>query len=361
MAKFPLMPLLQIHPSESVRQDLIALGEVMLRLDPGESRIREATSFDVWEGGGEYNVAKSLSTCFGHRTALVSSLVDNEVGRLIEGLIRRGGVDLSHLRWLPFDGLGRTARNGVNFTERGYGLRGALGVSDRGHTATSLMKPGDHDWDAIFAGGGARWFHTGGVFASLGEGTSEILMEAMQSARRHGVIVSYDLNYRASLWKDRGGKESADALNRRILPQVDVLFGIDGLNSAVQPGGDLNPLEKRLVSLSSEFPNLRVIATPLRRVLSASLNDWGGALYAQDHLYVSRVYPSMGILDRIGGGDSFASGVIHGLMEGHHLQEIVEIGTAHGALAMTTPGDTSMASLDQVMAMVRGDGFAVNR
>src|SRR5215813_3870646 len=191
---------MKIRAKEGCCWDLVSLGEVMLRLDPGDVRVNTARQFRVWEGGGEYNVARGLRRTFGMKTAVVTALADNPVGRLVEDLMLQGGVNLDHLIWVKYDGVGRRARNGLNFTERGFGVRAAAGCSDRGHTAVSQLKPGDVDWDALFAGG-VRWFHTGGIFAALSESTPAVAREAMQAARRHGVIVSYDLNYRPSLWK----------------------------------------------------------------------------------------------------------------------------------------------------------------
>ena len=219
------MSLLEIRSADSCRWDLVALGEVMLRLDPGEGRVATARSFRASEGGGEYNVARGLRRCFGLRTALVSAFADNAVGHLLEDLVLQGGVDQSHVRWTPFDGIGRAVRNGLNFTERGFGVRSAAGCSDRGNTAVSQMRTGDVDWEAIFAGEGARWFHCGGIFAALGETTAEVALEAMTAARRSGTIVSYDLNYRPSLWKAIGGRERAREVNRAVAPFVDVMLG----------------------------------------------------------------------------------------------------------------------------------------
>src|ERR1041384_674645 len=192
---------LQIKSSESCRWDLVSLGEVMLRLDPGDGRVATTRSFQVWEGGGEYNVARGLKKCFGMETAVVTALADNPVGRLVQDLIYQGGVDQSHIRWVKYDGVGRTVRNGLNFTERGFGLRAALGCSDRGHTAVSQLRPGDIDWSEIFERQGARWFPTGGIFCALSETTPLVAKEAMQAARRNGTMISYALNYRESLWK----------------------------------------------------------------------------------------------------------------------------------------------------------------
>ena len=207
------MAVISIKPAGSCRYDLISLGEIMLRFDPGEGRIHTTRSFRVWEGGGEYNVARGLRRCFGMRTAVVTALADNAVGRLVEDFILQGGVDTSFIKWAPFDGIGRTVRNGLNFTERGHGIRGALGVSDRGNTAVSQLKKGDIDWENIFGQHGVRWLHTGGIFAALSETTPEVIEEAMQVAKKHGTIISYDLNYRPSLWQSIGGKEKAREVN----------------------------------------------------------------------------------------------------------------------------------------------------
>jgi 2-dehydro-3-deoxygluconokinase len=350
-----------LRPASECRFDEVSLGEVMLRLDPGEGRIRTARSFTVWEGGGEYNVARGLSRCFGLRTALLSAFAENEVGRLIEGLVLQGGVDVSLVKWVESDAIGRNVRNGLNFTERGFGVRGALGVSDRGHTAASQIKPDDFDWDAIFGRLGARWLHTGGVFAALSDSTAETTLAAIAAARRHGTAVSYDLNYRPSLWKDRGGKEKADELNRRIIGTVDVLIGVDGVEGDVaMTGAGLDRMKARMEELASANPNLKVIASTLRRVKSAGINDWGALCLTGGKFYQSRPYPDLAILDRIGGGDSFASGLIYGLLSGDP-QEAIDLGAAHGALAMTTPGDTSMASLAEVKKLARGGGARVDR
>src|SRR3989442_11529429 len=181
---------LEIKPKENCRWDLVSLGEVMLRLDPGDGRVATTRSFQVWEGGGEYNVARGLKRCFGMDTAIVTALADNPVGRLVQDLIYQGGVDQTHVRWVEYDGVGRVARNGLNFTERGFGVRAALGSYDRGNTAVSQLKPGDIDWDQIFGKHGGRWFHTGGIFCGLSSRTPEVAREAVQAARRHGAIVS---------------------------------------------------------------------------------------------------------------------------------------------------------------------------
>jgi 2-dehydro-3-deoxygluconokinase len=350
----------------------VSLGEVMLRLDPGDRRIRTTRSFDVWEGGGEYNVARGLRKCFGLRTAVVTALADNEVGRLVEDLINQGGVDTSFIRWVPYDGLGRTVRNGLNFTERGFGVRGAVGVSDRGHTAASQLRAGDVDWDHLFGELGARWLHTGGIYAALSETAPDVVEAAMRAAKQHGTIVSFDLNYRPSLWKEFGGQARAQEVNRRLAPYVDVMIGNEedftaSLGFEVpDTDASLRSVEadnfKAMMSaVSEEFPNLSVIATTLRTVRSASVNDWAAVAWAEGTAHESVLRPALEIFDRVGGGDSFASGLIYALIQGRDLQQAVEYGAAHGALAMTTPGDTSMASLKEVEALVAGGTARVQR
>jgi 2-dehydro-3-deoxygluconokinase len=368
------MTLLLGAPSDRDRAyDLVALGEVMLRLDPGTGRIRTARSFDVWEGGGEYNVARGLSRCFGLHTSVVTALCDNEVGRLLEGLILAGGVDASQIRWVPDDGTGRVARNGLNFTERGFGVRGARGVSDRAHTAVAALRPEDVDWDHLFEVAGVRWLHTGGVFAGLSPTTPEVIVAAMESARRHGTAISYDLNYRPSLWATTGGSARAQEVNRRLAPMVDVMIGNEedfsvALGYAV-PGAsaDLSDFAvegfaEMVETVVADHPQLAVVATTLRRVRSATLNDWGAIAWSRSSgLLRATQRDGLEIFDRVGGGDSFASGLIYGLITGADLATALELGAAHGALAMTTPGDTSMATLQEVVALASGGTARVQR
>jgi 2-dehydro-3-deoxygluconokinase len=361
----------KIKDAAGCRYDLVSLGEVMLRLDPGEGRVSTARSFQVWEGGGEYNVARGLRRCFGLRTAIVTALVDNPVGRLVEDLMLQGGCDLSWLQWIADDGVGRTARNGLNFTERGFGVRAAMGCSDRGHTAVSQLKPGDVDWERLFAGG-VRWFHTGGIFAALSATTPLVAREAMEAARRHGVIVSYDLNYRPSLWKGIGGAEKARAVNRDLVTLADVLFGNEE-DFSVALGFDIEGVDEHHATLPAdafkqmigrvcaELPALQVVATTLRVARTATRNDWGAVAWSDGEFYEATPRPDLEILDRVGGGDSFASGLIYGLLAGHGPAWAVECGAAHGALAMTTPGDTSMAILAEVERVMKGGTARVSR
>jgi 2-dehydro-3-deoxygluconokinase len=364
--------LLELKPSTNCRYDLLALGEVMLRLDPGEGRVRSTRHFTVWEGGGEYNVARGLRRCFGLRTGICTACADNDVGRLLEDCILQGGVDGALILWRPYDGVGRAVRNGLNFTERGFGVRGAVGIPDRGHTAASQLRPGDFNWEQIFGEQGVRWFHTGGIFAALSDTTAELVEEAVLAARQHGTIVSYDLNYRPSLWKAIGGQKRAQQVNRRIAKAVDVMIGNEEdftacLGFQVE-GVDENLSEinvssfKRMIETAVvEFPNFKVTATTLRAVKSASLNDWGAICWAGGTFYEAPYRKNLEVLDRVGGGDSFASGLIYGFLQFGDPQRAVEYGAAHGALAMTTPGDTSMASLVEVEKLVKGGGARVQR
>ncbi len=364
---------MDLRPADDCRYDAVSLGEVMLRLDPGEGRIRTARTFAVWEGGGEYNVVRGLRRVFGLRTAAVTALVDNEVGHLVEELMLAGGVDTSHIVWAPSDGVGRSARNGLNFTERGFGVRGAVGVYDRGHTATSQLTPGDLDLNHLFGTLGVRWLHTGGIFAALSESTAEVAIEAVQAARRHGTRVSYDLNYRPSLWSAIGGKAKAQEVNRAIAPYVDVMIGNEEDFTAalgfevegVDEGLTRLPVEEygaMIGAVSQAYPNLEVIATTMRAVRSATVNDWGALAWsAATGLVQATQRDGLEILDRVGGGDSFASGLVYGLLTGETLERAANLGAAHGALAMTTPGDTSMATKAEVLKLAAGGSARVER
>ena len=349
---------IECRPAAGCELDVVALGEVMLRLDPGETRIRAARRFEVWEGGGEYNVARALSSVFAWRTGVVTALVDNEIGRLVESLIRQGGVATSLIRWEPFDGIGRRARNGLNFTERGYGVRSALGVSDRGATAVSQLAPGMIDWEDLFGRRGVRWLHTGGVFAGLSATTAEVAREAMTVARAHGTVVSYDTNFRPSLWADRGGPAAARAVNADLAAHADVLIG----NRSDFTDAADEDFAVSAAALAADFPSLRVVATTRRTVHSASENDWQGLAWSQaTGLVASALRSHLPVLDRVGGGDGFAAGLVHGLLAGEDLSTGVALGAAHGALAMSTPGDTSMATLAEVRALALGADAAARR
>ena len=363
---------LNVRPADSCEFDLVSLGEIMLRLDPGEGRVRTARRFTAWEGGGEYNVARGLRRCFEMRTGVVTAFADNEIGRLVENFILQGGVDSSMIQWVPYDGIGRTVRNGLNFTERGFGIRGALGTSDRGQSAASQLKPGDVDWDHIFGERGVRWLHTGGIFAALSESSAALTIEAVQAAERHGTIVSYDLNYRPSLWKSIGGVRKAREVNREIARHVDVMIGneedftaclgfeVEGVDENISDI-QVDSFRNMISTAVAAYPNFKVAATTLRTVKTATVNSWGAICWAGGRFYEATHREDLEILDRVGGGDSFASGLIYGLINDLGPFAAVEYGAAHGALAMTTPGDTSMATRAEVERLLGGAGARVVR
>lgn len=366
------MGLLNLKSKDECKFDCVSLGEVMLRLDPGDMRVRNARSFRVWEGGGEYNVTRGLKRCFGLDTAVITAFADNDVGRLLEDLIYQGGVDTSLIKWVDFDGIGRNVRNGLNFTERGYGIRGASSVSDRGNTAISQLKKGDIDFDYIFGTLGVRWLHTGGIYAALSETSAEVVIDAVKTAKKYGTIVSYDLNYRPSLWKSIGGQAKAQEVNKKIAPYIDVMIGNEEDFTACLgfeiEGNDKNlkhlsieGYEKMLGEVTKVYPNFKVIATTLRTVKSASVNDWSALCYADGSITKGMQLDALEIYDRVGGGDSFASGLIYGLMTYDDAATAVNYGIAHGALAMTTPGDTSTARLKEVQNVVDGGSARVQR
>lgn len=361
-----------VIPDLPRRWDCLALGEVMLRLDPGEHRIHTARQFQVWEGGGEYNVVRGLRRCFGLHTAIATALADNPIGRLVEDLILQGGVETTLIKWVPYDGVGREVRNGLNFTERGFGVRAATGCSDRGLTAVSQLNVGDFDWDKIFgARGGVRWFHTGGIFAALSPSTAQAAFAAMTAARRASTPISFDLNYRDSLWRSIGGKAKAQEVNRELVRKVDLLLGNEEDFSAmlgvqlkdVSEDFDELPIsayEDMLREVAALYPNLKLIASTLRTASTASRNAWGAiALYEDQIVHVPQ--REIDIFDRVGGGDSFASGLIYGLLAGKHVEWALRCGAAHGALAMTTPGDTSTASLAEVERLMKGGSARIAR
>jgi 2-dehydro-3-deoxygluconokinase len=361
-----------LPPSGGRRWDCVALGEVMLRLDPGEGRIRSTREFRVWEGGGEYNVARGLRKTFRRPTAVLTALPRNEIGLLVEDLILQGGVDTSRIIWREYDDVGRNTRVGLNFTERGFGVRAALGVSDRAHSAASQIESYEFDWDALFGTGGTRWLHTGGIFAALSESTARTTLSAVRHARRHGVAVSYDLNYRASLWNSHPDPDAARQVNRAIAAECDLLIGDEfsfasclGLesNGTVRATPmDSAPADAESRRVFESFPNLKLVAFPLRDARSASRNAWGGVLHARDGRRCDSLLPhELDILDRVGGGDAFVAGLIHGLLDGVDLQRALDLGVAHGALAMTTSGDNAMTSLGEIEAVIRGDGAVARR
>lgn len=363
---------LNVRSEKECKYDAVSLGEVMLRLDPGEGRIRTARNFRAWEGGGEYNVVRGLRRCFGLRTGVITAFAENEVGLLMEDFILQGGVDTSLIKWMKTDGIGRTCRNGLNFTERGFGIRGAVGCSDRANTAISKATPEDFDFEHIFGELGVRWLHTGGIYAALSEQSCETVLAAIRTAKKYGTVVSYDLNYRPSMWSAIGGLAKAQEVNKEIAKYVDVMIGNEEDFTACLgfeiEGNDENLKElnldgyKKMINHAAEvYPNFKVVATTLREVKTATVNDWSAICWADGEIYKAKDYKELEIMDRVGGGDSFASGLIYGLMTTGDAGTAVNYGAAHGALAMTTPGDTTMASRKEVEAVMGGAGARVQR
>ena len=363
---------LKVKSIEECKYDAVSLGEIMLRLDPGEGRIRTARSFRAWEGGGEYNVVRGLRRCFGMKTGVITAFADNEVGLLMEDLILQGGVDTSLIKWMKTDGIGRTCRNGLNFTERGFGIRGAVGCSDRANTAISKATPEDFDFEYIFGELGVRWLHTGGIYAALSEQSCVTVLEAIKTAKKYGTVVSYDLNYRPSMWSAIGGIEKAQEVNKEIAKYVDVMIGneedftaclgfeIEG-NDENLKSLNLDGYKKMIGEAAKVYPNFKAVATTLRTVKTATVNDWSALCWAGGEIYKAKQYDNLEIMDRVGGGDSFASGLIYGLMTTGDAEIAVNYGAAHGALAMTTPGDTTMANKKEVEALMGGAGARVQR
>ena len=363
---------LNLRPANECAFDAVSLGEVMLRLDPGEGRIRTARSFRAWEGGGEYNVIRGLRKCFGLKTAVLTALADNEVGHLVEDFMMQGGVDTSLVKWMDTDGIGRVCRNGLNFTERGFGIRGAKGCSDRANTAISKATPADFDFDYIFGELGVRWLHTGGIYAALSEQASETAIAAIKAAKKYGTIVSYDLNYRPSMWSAIGGQAKAQEVNKEIAQYVDVMIGneedftaclgfqIEGQDESLKEL-NIDGYKKMINEAVQTYPNFKAVATTLRTVHTATVNDWSALCWADGEIYKAADYKGLEIMDRVGGGDSFASGLVYGLMTTGDAEKAVNYRAAHGALAMTTPGDATMATKKEVEDIMGGAGARLQR
>jgi len=354
---------------------------VMLRFDPGFGRVRNARSFQVWEGGGEYNVARAMRKCWQKRAAVVTALPKNDLGWLVEDFIMQGGVDMSHVIWRDFDGLGRNTRVGLNFTEKGFGIRPALGCSDRGHSAASQIKPGEVNWEKLFGEEGVRWFHTGGIFAALSPSAAELIVEAMDAARGAGAVVSFDVNFRPGLWHAHGGPAKAAPVLRRIVERVDVLLsgeadiqallGVEGPEPAkgFAPGDRHNPHSRSLdataffstaAAAARAYPRLRVVASPRRQVLSASRHRWSAVAWVGGE-EVRAPELDLDVYDRVGTGDALAAGLFAGLLGGESPEAALRLGWAHGALVSTFPGDTTMATLDEVRALAAGESATIQR
>lgn len=363
---------LKLRPTEECKYDAVSLGEVMLRFDPGEGRIRTARNFRVWEGGGEYNVVRGLHKTFGMKTAVITAFADNEIGKLLKDFIEQGGVDTDLICWKETDGIGRVCRNGLNFTERGFGIRRALSCSDRANTAISQATAEDFDFEYIFGTLGVRWLHTGGIYAALSEESCKTVIEACRIAKKYGTVVSYDLNYRESMWDGIGGLEKCREVNREVAKYADVVIGSEEDFTACLgyeiPGNNANLTDlnvegykEMISSAAKEYPNFKAVAAMLHTVRTASINDWRALCWSDGEISMSKEYVGLEVLDRVGIGDSFASGFVYGLMTTGDPEIAVNYGTAHGALVMTTPGDTSMAGVDEIEAVMAGAGARVKR
>lgn len=332
----------------------------MLRFDPGDEGIRTARTFRVWEGGGEYNVARNLASCFRLDSAVITALAENEVGRLIEGLIEQGRVDTSQIIWCETDGICRNARNGMYFWERGFGLRPPKGSSDRGHTSVSQLKAGDVNWHQIFNKQGTRWLHTGGIFAGLSETSADVASEAMRAARDAGSIVSYDLNYRNSLWSGRGGRDAADKVNRRLLDLADVVFGVEEFDSALAAYDEAKFIDAA-GAMTDRHQNIRIIATPLRTIYDASRHDLSGVYFAEGQVCRGATIENICVLDRVGSGDAFAAGLISELLSGNDTKNAIDMAVAAATLAMTTPGDSLTSTVEEVKSLLNPSIIPLNR
>jgi 2-dehydro-3-deoxygluconokinase len=347
--------------------DFLALGALVHRLDPGILPFRKARSVEIHVSGGEYNVAANLADCFGMRTGIATAMVKYPIGELVQARVREMGVTPFY-KWFEHDGV-RGPNIATVYSDRGHGVRPPVVFYNRSNEAGGLLKPGDFDWPAIF-GRGVRWFHSGGIFAALSETTSEVILEGMQAARAAGAITSLDLNYRAKLWASVGGEARGQAVMRRIAGSLDALIGNEedlqkGLGIAgpdVAQKSKLDPetffgLIERVVE---QFPNIKLVATTLREVHSTNRHDWAAVLWLDGQRYVSPTC-QLDVIDRIGGGDGFAAGLIYGLLTGRPPEESLRLGWAHGALLTTFPGDTTMARVEEVEALAKGGSARVQR
>ncbi len=359
---------LRIPEAANTAFDLLALGECMIRLSPpGHQRIELTPLFEAYAGGGEYNVAYALAR-YGMRAGWISRLVDSPLGHFIRNHARTSGMDISEVVWVPYDGVGRADRIGLNFTEVGIGVRASVSLYDRGHTAIAHMKPGDVDWQRIFTLRRARWFHTGGIFTALSDSCAGVALEAMKAAHEAGTVVSYDLNFRSKLWSSKRAIE----VTKSLVPYIDVLIGNEEdfqkvLGFTVE-GTDEHlkqlPVEgyKRMVQRVVEtYPTIHAVGTTLREVVSGLVNNWSAIMYYDGKFYHSRRYENLEVEDRVGGGDGFCSGFIFGLLHGLTPQECVDMGAAHGALLQSTRGDTSMVTMEEIKHVMGGGSARIKR
>lgn len=357
---------LSIHPAADTAMDFISLGALVHRIDPGIIPFRKATECQIHVSGGEFNCAANLSDCFQQRTGIVTAMVDYPIGDLIAGRVQA-------MRVTPF--YKRFAHNGVNgpnmatvYSDRGFGMRAPVVFYNRANEAAAQLKPGDFDWKSIF--NGTRWFHSGGIFAALSETTGELIIEAMQAAKAAGTVTSFDLNYRAKLWNIWGGPERAQAILKRIMQHVDVLvgneedlqlgLGITGPEVAAKSKLDPGTFFKMINQVVDEYPQIKVVATTLREVHSTNHHSWGAVAWIDGKTIISPTC-ELDVYDRVGGGDGFASGLFFGLLTGEEPQEAVNLGWAHGAMLATFPGDTTMATIEQVRSFAKGGTARIQR
>ncbi|SHI80503.1 2-dehydro-3-deoxygluconokinase [Rubritalea squalenifaciens DSM 18772] len=329
----------------------LSLGEIMLRFCSGELPLRAAKTFHFSEGGGEYNIARSLSRSFGESTGIATAMVDNEIGHLVHHLILSSGVDTSNIIWRKFDGVGRECRNPLYFAERGFGYRSPKATMDRGHSAPAQLAPGDFDWDTLFSSGDITWFHTGGIFAGLSESTSELALEAIQCARKHGITTSYDPNYRESLWMSRGGPKAAAEVNRAMAQHTDVLLGVSPIFHEAHPPLECRELISLMEDTAAQLPSVKTIAASSRVIHSASMHDYCAKVWHNGEIYHSDQYKNAQVLDRIGSGDAFGAGMIYGLMHGKAPDEAANIGCANAVLTMSTPCDSTLCSKKEILSL----------
>ncbi len=347
--------------------DLISLGALVHRLDPGVIPFRKATECQIHVSGGEFNVAANLADAFGMQTGIATAMVDYPIGDLVAERVRAMGVKPFYRRF-AHDGV--TGPNiATVYSDRGFGVRPPVVFYNRSNEAAAWLKPGDFDWKAIFSGG-VRWFHSGGIFAALSETTGELIVEGMQAAKAAGAVVSFDLNFREKLWKVFGGQDRALAAIERIVKNVDVLvgneedlqkgLGIPGPEVAARSKLDPSAFFGMIDRVVQKYPQIKVVATTLREVHSTNRHDWGAVAWIDEQTYVSPT-AELQVLDRVGGGDGFASGFFYGLLTGESPEEALKLGWAHGALLTTFPGDTTMATVDQVRAFARGGSARIQR
>jgi len=371
------MSSLQIPPAAGAKHDLLTLGAIITRLDPGVVPFKEADTYSLHVAGGEYNVAKNLASCFGSKTAVATAMVDYPIGQRIEADVRRAGVTPYYKRF-KHDGV-RGPNMAIVWSDRGQGVRAPVVFYNRSDEAAQQLKPGSFDWNEIFAKGAVRWFHSGGIFASLSPSTSELVLEAMQAAKKAGAVTSFDLNYRAKLWAvaaaERGlspaqAEEESARILRKIVSHVDILVGNEedlqkglGLKGQdVESSSKLDPSAffGMIESVAKDFPNIKAVATTMREVYSTNRHSWSAVLWLDGKNYIAPTC-ELDVLDRVGGGDGFASGLFYGLMSGKSPEDALKLGWAHGALLTTTPGDTSMVSADQVEAFAKGGSARIQR